>query len=339
VTIQEAQNNPLFFDKFIEENLRLVHFFVQKFNPGNEYEDYVQIGTIGLIKAVKTFSVDKEVKFATYAAKIITNEILMHIRKNKKHSKETSLDAPISQDVDGNELTLMDMTESDQNVEDDYIEKVETKDKIRELMPRLSGIYRKIFLLHLDGKNQRDIAKSMNLSQSYVSRLISKIEGLGHEIDSNCISEKPIIIKHLGRKEKKTMEKNDETQVKLSKTVAETLIRGGKSPVEIAEEYKHQFSGQPKYVKALLAKWGLIEKKAKSEPGVERVEKPQKPAKKQKAASSILLRAEVMAGKEFKYEMGTKLVIKKGEKDLDCEDLPRMIQELQEINRIRQEAV
>jgi hypothetical protein len=124
-------------------------------------------------------------------------------------------------------------------------------------------------------------------------------------------------------------------EVRINKTVAETLLRSGKTPNEIAEEYKGQFSGQARVVKALLAKWGLVEKKIRAE----KDEKPEKPRKKNKLQNenkAVLLKPEVLAGKEFKYELGEELKIMKGDGKLSCEDLGRLIQELQEIQRMQQ---
>jgi len=345
ISIQEAQSNPLFFDKFISENLRLVHYLVKKYDCAGEYDDYFQCGSIGLIKAAKTFKCEKGFKFATYASRIINNEIQTYYRKKKKHLYEISLESPLSEDINGNELTLIDLIESSENIEMNYLDKTESKDKFSDLLPRLSGKYRSILKMYMDGTPRCDIGEKFGLSQSYISRIIGKIQKLGHQIDHEYQTGEKVNLMRLGRKETNTME-----EIRLNKAVAETLLKGGKSPDEIAEEYKDQFSGQSRVIKALLAKWGLVEKKVKpekpaKEEGVKNAEERGRKLREDELVVPVtkesLLRAEVMAGKEYKYEMGDRLTIKRGEDKLPCtfEGLPRLIKELQEIQRMKQEAV
>lgn len=166
----------------IEHNLRLVVYIARKFNnTGIDIEDLVSIGTIGLIKAVRTFDVDKNIKLATYASRCIENEILMYLRKNNKKRSEVSFDDPLNIDWDGNELKLSDImgTESDiiyKNIEEE-IDRQLLKDAMRNLTKR----ERKILILRFgliksgNTKTQKDVADILGISQSYISRLEKRI--------------------------------------------------------------------------------------------------------------------------------------------------------------------
>lgn len=164
-------------DKIIEHNLRLVAHVVKKYGvSAAEQEDLISIGTIGLIKAVTTFKTDKGIKLATYAARCIENEILMHFRNTKKISNESYLDDPIDSDSEGNTLTLMDIISDDTNIN----EIIDTKIKVEKLRKfintKLSGREKKIIelrygLTERGELTQRTIAKEMKISRSYVSRI------------------------------------------------------------------------------------------------------------------------------------------------------------------------
>lgn len=168
-------------DKLIEHNLRLVVFLAKKYENTNvDLEDLVSIGTIGLIKAINTYSMDKNIKLATYASRCIDNEILMYLRKNKKVRTEVSFDESLSFDVDGNELHLEDIlgTESDivtKNIEEnndrktmlEEISKLNNRDK--EIMMMRYG------LLGYEEKTQKEVAKILGISQSYISRIEKKV--------------------------------------------------------------------------------------------------------------------------------------------------------------------
>ena len=146
--------------KLVEHNLRLVVYIAKKFeNVESDIEDLISIGTIGLIKAVNTYRSDKNIKLATYASRCIENEILMYIRKNAGKKCEVSIDEPLSNDFDGNELLLSDVLGSDEEQIYRDIEAYEEKKTIREALQNLSKRERKIIII----------------SQSYISRLEKKI--------------------------------------------------------------------------------------------------------------------------------------------------------------------
>ena len=165
-------------NKLIEHNLRLVVYLARKFeNTGICVEDLISIGTIGLIKAVETYKEDYGSRLATYAARCIDNELLMHFRAKKKTSKEVSLYEPIGTDKEGNQIQLLDVVVSE---DEDVVELLEQDRKVRrlnEIIPQtLSG--RELFIIinryGLYGKKtmtQREIARKLGISRSYVSRI------------------------------------------------------------------------------------------------------------------------------------------------------------------------
>lgn len=174
---RKEQNDIEARNKLIEHNLRLVAHIVKKYeNTLDEKDDLLSIGTIGLIKAIDTFNDNKGTKLATYAARCIENEILMHLRSNKKRRNEVSLHDPIGFDKEGNKITLIDVLQ-DENKE--IIEEVMFKEDVSnvlELLPELSDrekeiIIRRFGLNHRKPETQRQIAKSLNISRSYVSRI------------------------------------------------------------------------------------------------------------------------------------------------------------------------
>lgn len=162
----------------IERNLRLVAHIVKKYQSLEEdNEDLLSIGTIGLIKAVVTFNPDKSVRLGTYAARCIENEILMYLRSKKKSSKEVSLYEPIGTDREGNEIQLFDIIETD---EDDAHRKVALKDDIRLLYEKVEGelsqrerlvLKMRYGLYNEEEYTQREIARRLGISRSYVSRI------------------------------------------------------------------------------------------------------------------------------------------------------------------------
>ncbi|WP_156271174.1 RNA polymerase sporulation sigma factor SigK, partial [Neomoorella glycerini] len=160
----------------IEHNLRLVAHITKKFeNTGEDNDDLISIGTVGLIKAINTYNMNKGTKLATYAARCIENEILMHLRAMKKTRGEVSLYDPIGTDKEGNEIALIDILGSDQDV----AEMVETSyerqwvmQKVNVLTPREKKVLAMRFgLFHGLRRTQRDIARKMGISRSYVSRI------------------------------------------------------------------------------------------------------------------------------------------------------------------------
>ncbi len=165
----------------IEHNLRLVAHVVKKYyTTDTDKDDLISIGTIGLIKGVNSFKPQKGVKLATYCARCIDNEILMHLRSTKKSNQDVSFDDPIDTDSEGNPLTLMDIIA----VEDTIVDDIDTKNKVVKLSHILKSMplsrEKEIIIKRygLDGKpplTQREIAKEMGISRSYVSRIEKRI--------------------------------------------------------------------------------------------------------------------------------------------------------------------
>ena len=162
----------------IERNLRLVAHVVKKYlNTGEDTDDLISIGTIGLIKAVNTYDSDRGRRLATYAAKCIDNELLMYFRSKKKTSKEVSLYEPIGIDKEGNEINLLDIMESSQPSSFDLVSKKQDIILMRHLMKDLLDDREYQVLVLRYGLNQtsqltqREIAKRLNISRSYVSRI------------------------------------------------------------------------------------------------------------------------------------------------------------------------
>lgn len=167
--------------KLIEHNLRLVAHIVKKYYANySEQDDLISIGTIGLIKGINSFNCEKGTKLATYCARCIENEILMYFRNNKKLSQEISFSEPIDTDSEGNPLTLMDIIAIDDTIVDD----IDTKGKLKKLVYLINNINDqrdKLIIVKrygLDGcepLTQKEIAKELNISRSYVSRIEKRI--------------------------------------------------------------------------------------------------------------------------------------------------------------------
>ena len=168
-------------DKLIEHNLRLVVFLAKKYeNTRVDLEDLVSIGTIGLIKGIKTYSSDKNIKLATYASRCIDNEILMYLRKNKRIKTEISFDESLSFDADGNELKLEDILGTDADIVTKGLEKETEKELVMEEINKLNDRDKEIITLRygLNGKKemtQKDVADLLGISQSYISRIEKKV--------------------------------------------------------------------------------------------------------------------------------------------------------------------
>ncbi len=180
-------------DKLIVHNLRLVVYIAKKFeSTGIGLEDLVSIGTIGLIKAVNTFSVHKNIKLATYASRCIENEILMYLRKSNQHKNEISIDEPLNIDWDGNELLLSDVLGTDSDCVNSHLDgEVEKKllyDAINKLSPRERLIMEMRFgLCGRKEKTQKEVADEIGISQSYISRLEKRIiKQLREELERVC---------------------------------------------------------------------------------------------------------------------------------------------------------
>ena len=180
--LQKLEHDESVKSILIERNLRLVVYISRKFeNTGIDIEDLISIGTIGLIKAVNTFKLNKNIKLATYASRCIENEILMYLRKNNKKKIEVSFDEPLNIDIDGNELLLSDIL----GTENDEIYKVIEDEIDRDLLvmalDRLSDREKQIMELRFGLTNrgrertQKEVATMLGISQSYISRLEKKI--------------------------------------------------------------------------------------------------------------------------------------------------------------------
>ena len=176
--VEEARNI------LIERNLRLVAHIAKKYSSCNiDQDDLISIGSIGLIKGINSFDLDKSFKLATYVSRCIENEILMYLRSNKKRMADVYLNEPIGKDKDDNEVTLQEVLENnDRNIE----EVVDLKLKIKLLYEKMKEVLQKrekiIIELRfgLNGKRpktQNEIAKMLNISRSYVSRIETKAIG------------------------------------------------------------------------------------------------------------------------------------------------------------------
>ena len=180
-------------DKLITHNLRLVVYIAKKFeSTGIGIEDLISIGTIGLIKAVNTFSPDKNIKLATYASRCIENEILMFLRKANQYRAEISIEEPLNIDWDGNELLLADVLGTDDDVVNENIESEAEKklllESVAKLPERERFIMEKRFGL-IDGKEltQKEVADLIGISQSYISRLEKRIiKRLRRDLEKIC---------------------------------------------------------------------------------------------------------------------------------------------------------
>ena len=178
-------------EKLIVHNLRLVVYIAKKFeNSGVSIDDLISIGTIGLIKAVNTFSPEKNIKLATYASRCIENEILMHLRKIASQKMVVSLDEPLNTDWDGNELMLADVLGSDG---DEISREIEESDEKRMLLQIIDGlplrekeiIEMRFGLGEKKELTQKEVADIMGISQSYISRLEKRIiKKIGNRLKS-----------------------------------------------------------------------------------------------------------------------------------------------------------
>lgn len=167
-------------NKLIEHNLRLVVFLAKKYdNTMYDLEDLVSIGTIGLIKSVKTYKLDKNIKLATYASRCIDNEILMFLRKNKKRKTEISFEDSINLDSEGNELHLEDVFGTEDNIVEKEYESIVDKECLINEIENLSKRDKEILILRYGLNNkkeytQKEVADMLGISQSYISRIEKK---------------------------------------------------------------------------------------------------------------------------------------------------------------------
>ena len=179
--LEKEQGDQEALTKLIEHNLRLVAFISKKFESAKiDYEDLISIGAVGLIKAVKTFKIDKNIRLATYASRCIENEILMQIRKTSKVKNDISLDKPLSEDFDGNQLVLSDILPSEEDVVSKTVDEPADRAIIHNLISKLGKREQEIMILRygLMGEEeltQREVADKLGISQSYISRLEKRI--------------------------------------------------------------------------------------------------------------------------------------------------------------------
>ena len=168
-------------NKLIEHNLRLVVFLAKKYENTNiDLEDLVSIGTIGLIKGVNTYKMDKNIKLATYASRCIDNEILMYLRKTKRRRSEVSFEDSLSFDAEGNELHLEDVLGTDSDIVTKGLEDETNKELLKLEIDKLNDRDREIIELRygLNGKEeltQKEVADLLGISQSYISRIEKKV--------------------------------------------------------------------------------------------------------------------------------------------------------------------
>lgn len=167
--------------KLVEKNLRLVVYIAKKFeNSMFNIEDLISIGTIGLMKAINSFKIDKNIKLATYASRCIENEILMYLRKTQKLKTEISIDEPINTDAEGNDLALADILGSESDNLFKQVEDNDNKKVIDMAIKNLDSREKVIMQLRygFDGKNeltQKEVADKLGISQSYISRIEKKV--------------------------------------------------------------------------------------------------------------------------------------------------------------------
>jgi RNA polymerase sporulation-specific sigma factor len=172
---EEAKN------KLIEHNLRLVVFLAKKYeNTGYDIEDLVSIGSIGLIKGINTYKIDKNIKLATYASRCISNEILMFLRKNKKRKGEISLEDSLNYDAEGNELHLEDILGTEPDIVHKEFEHTLDLEVLEMEVKKLEGRDKEIMTLRYGLNNteeftQKEVADMLGISQSYISRIEKKV--------------------------------------------------------------------------------------------------------------------------------------------------------------------
>ncbi len=167
----------------IEHNLRLVVYISKKFeNTDCDMEDLISIGSVGLIKAIESFNLEKNIKLATFASRCIENEILMHLRKTAKLKNEVSLDEPLTHDSDGNELVLADIIATEKDEISENLENSVEKKLLYNCLKKLNAREKQIMCLRYgigkeEEKTQKEVADMLGISQSYISRIEKKVLG------------------------------------------------------------------------------------------------------------------------------------------------------------------
>lgn len=180
IELFEKQGDMNARNKLIEHNLRLVAHIIKKYySVGYEQEDLISIGTIGLIKAVNSYTTKKGTKLATYASRCIENEILMYFRAQKKTNSDVYMSDAVDMDKDGNTLSLIDIISDDSNIADDVELKIKIENLYKIINQKLNDREKQIIIMRygLGGApelTQREIAKILKISRSYVSRIEKK---------------------------------------------------------------------------------------------------------------------------------------------------------------------
>ncbi len=178
---KEGKEGEEAIDILIEHNLRLVVFLAKKYeNTGYDIEDLVSIGSIGLIKGIKTYKLDRNIKLATYASRCIANEILMFLRKNKKRRTEISFEDALNYDAEGNELHLEDILGTDDDIVIKELKQKMDKDELNKEINLLDKRDKQIMILRYGLNNtkeytQKEVADMLGISQSYISRIEKKV--------------------------------------------------------------------------------------------------------------------------------------------------------------------
>lgn len=168
-------------NKLIEHNLRLVVFIAKKYETTlDNLEDIVSIGTIGLIKGINTYKIDKNIRLATYASRCISNEILMYLRKNKKRVSDISFEEALTYDAEGNELHLEDIISEDEDITYREYEKQTDIEILKKYLDKLNERDKKIMIMRYGLYNtqeytQKEVAEILGISQSYISRIEKKV--------------------------------------------------------------------------------------------------------------------------------------------------------------------
>lgn len=181
IEMLSSENSELAKQKLIEHNLRLVVYVAKKFPSADvDVEDLISIGSLGLIKAINSYKADKNIKIATYASKCIENEILMYLRKISKQKQVVSLDEPLNVDSEGNELVLFDLLPSENDCPQESMEKSTEKQILWKVINKLNQREKEIMVLRFglsggEELTQKEVADSLGISQSYISRLEKKI--------------------------------------------------------------------------------------------------------------------------------------------------------------------
>lgn len=181
IEMLSSENSELAKQKLIEHNLRLVVYVAKKFPSADvDVEDLISIGSLGLIKAINSYKADKNIKIATYASKCIENEILMYLRKISKQKQVVSLDEPLNVDSEGNELVLFDLLPSENDCPQESMEKSTEKQILWKVINKLNEREKEIMVLRFglsggEELTQKEVADSLGISQSYISRLEKKI--------------------------------------------------------------------------------------------------------------------------------------------------------------------